>query len=179
MGVDVGSVSNLVNQFWCKDLSTNEDNIFWYSDKQGRFSVGSAYRSSQRPGTHIGGWPWKMIWKVKDTIQGCTHSTQPREKRFANLFQAATTAVSSLLLCDCSTTFSSIFGCCQATARDSEVVADFHQLKGHQLNYAKEHQRSSSLLEQRWESVRTHEVMEDCPYLHLVVYMDGEEPEMF
>lgn len=54
---------NILGQ--CKDLSTNEDNLFWNPDKQGRFSVGSAYRSSQRPGTHIGGRPWKMIWKVK------------------------------------------------------------------------------------------------------------------
>ncbi|XP_049387323.1 uncharacterized protein LOC125851597 [Solanum stenotomum] len=60
-----------------------------------------------------------------------------------------------------------------------KVMADFHQLKGHQLDYAKEHQRSSSLLEQRWESVRTQGEMEDCPCLHLVVYMDGEEPEKF
>ncbi|KAG5620180.1 hypothetical protein H5410_005398 [Solanum commersonii] len=102
---------NILGQ--CKDLNTNEDNLFWNPDEQGRFSVGWAYRSSQRPGTHIGGWPWKMIWK-----------------------------------------------------RDCKVVADFHQLNGHQLDYAKEHQRSSSLLEQRWESVRTQGEMEDFPCLH-------------
>ncbi|WMV55620.1 hypothetical protein MTR67_049005 [Solanum verrucosum] len=54
---------NILGQ--CKDLNTNEDSLFWNPDEQGRFSVGPAYRSSQRPGTHIGGWPWKMIWKVK------------------------------------------------------------------------------------------------------------------
>ncbi|WMV30226.1 hypothetical protein MTR67_023611 [Solanum verrucosum] len=54
---------NILGQY--KDLNTDEDNLSWNPDEQGRFSVGSAYRSSQRPGTHIGGWPWKMIWKVK------------------------------------------------------------------------------------------------------------------
>ncbi|WMV58899.1 hypothetical protein MTR67_052284 [Solanum verrucosum] len=54
---------NILGQY--KDLNTDEDNLFWNPDEQDRFSVGSAYRSSQRPGTHIGGWPWKMIWKVK------------------------------------------------------------------------------------------------------------------
>ncbi|WMV40242.1 hypothetical protein MTR67_033627 [Solanum verrucosum] len=54
---------NILGQY--KDLNTDEDNLFWNPDEQGRFSIGSAYRSSQRPGTHIGGWPWKMIWKVK------------------------------------------------------------------------------------------------------------------
>lgn len=62
---DVNKIVELLNILGqCKDLSTNEDNIFWNPDKQGRFSVGSAYRSSQRPSTHIGGWPWKIIWKV-------------------------------------------------------------------------------------------------------------------
>lgn len=54
---------NIIGQ--CKD----EDNLFWYLDKQGRYSVGSAYRSSQRPGTHIGGRPRKDDLGSQDTIQ--------------------------------------------------------------------------------------------------------------
>lgn len=55
----------------CKDLNTSENNLFWLPDKQGRFSVGSAHRSSHRSSTRLGGWPWKIIWKVKVPLKVC------------------------------------------------------------------------------------------------------------
>lgn len=38
-------------------------------DKTERFSIGSAYGSSQRSITEQGYWPWKMIWKFKMTFK--------------------------------------------------------------------------------------------------------------
>ncbi|WMV27001.1 hypothetical protein MTR67_020386 [Solanum verrucosum] len=105
---------NILEQ--CKDLNTNEDNLFWNPDKQGKFSVGLAYRSSQRPGTHIGGWPWKMIWKVKIPFK---------------------------IAC-----FTWLLANQAALTQHNLMKRDFHQLKGNLLDYAEEHQRSSSLLEQ-------------------------------
>ncbi|WMV29063.1 hypothetical protein MTR67_022448 [Solanum verrucosum] len=49
----------------CKDLNNSEDKLFSLLDKQGRFSVGSAYRNFQRAHTQVSYWPWTMIWKVK------------------------------------------------------------------------------------------------------------------
>ncbi|WMV47091.1 hypothetical protein MTR67_040476 [Solanum verrucosum] len=48
-----------------KELSNSEDKLLWAPDTQGRFSVGTAYRNSQRTHTQSSYWPWKMIWKVK------------------------------------------------------------------------------------------------------------------
>ncbi|WMV13212.1 hypothetical protein MTR67_006597 [Solanum verrucosum] len=48
-----------------KELSNREDKLLWAPDTQGRFSVGTAYRNSQRTHTQSSYWPWKMIWKVK------------------------------------------------------------------------------------------------------------------
>ncbi|KAG5575294.1 hypothetical protein H5410_055428, partial [Solanum commersonii] len=100
---------NILGQ--CKDLNTNEDNLFWNPDKWMALEDDLESQDTIQDG----------MFHLAVSQSGCTHSTQPHEKR------------------------------------DCEVVADFHQLKGHQLDYAKDHQRSSSLLEQRWESVRTQE----------------------
>jgi len=48
-----------------KELSNSEDKLIWAPDTQGKFSVGIAYRNSQRTHTQSSYWPWKMIWKVK------------------------------------------------------------------------------------------------------------------
>ncbi|WMV38217.1 hypothetical protein MTR67_031602 [Solanum verrucosum] len=48
-----------------KEPSNREDKLLWAPDTQGRFSVGTAYRNSQRTHTQSSYWPWKMIWKVK------------------------------------------------------------------------------------------------------------------
>ena len=52
----------------------------------------------------------------------------PPEKRYTNLFK--------VLVCECEVeTINHLFLHC----RETEVVADFYQLKGHLLDYAKEH----------------------------------------
>ncbi|WMV14072.1 hypothetical protein MTR67_007457 [Solanum verrucosum] len=39
----VAELLNTLEQY--KDLTPNEDNLFWLPDKQGRFSAGSAYKT--------------------------------------------------------------------------------------------------------------------------------------
>ncbi|KAG5620178.1 hypothetical protein H5410_005396 [Solanum commersonii] len=55
----VAELLNTLEQY--KDLTPNEDSLFWLPDKQGRFSAGSAYKTSQRSVSQSSGWPWKMI----------------------------------------------------------------------------------------------------------------------
>lgn len=46
-------------------ITTSEDSIKWQGNKQGEFSIRSAYKEFNLFNNQIGCWPWKMIWKVK------------------------------------------------------------------------------------------------------------------
>ncbi|WMV30347.1 hypothetical protein MTR67_023732 [Solanum verrucosum] len=77
-----------------KDLTPNEDNLFWLPGKQDRFSVGSAYERSQRSVSQR--LALEDDLESQGTLQGCmfhlatsqtghTHPRQPYEKRSSNL----------------------------------------------------------------------------------------------
>ncbi|WMV40391.1 hypothetical protein MTR67_033776 [Solanum verrucosum] len=110
---------NILGQ--CKDLNTDEDNLFWNPDEQGRFSVGSTYRSSQRPGTHIGGWPWKMIWKVKIPFKiACFTWLLANQAAFTqhNLMKRGMQICSRCWFCECEVeTINHLFLHCRETAK--------------------------------------------------------------
>lgn len=54
---------NALNLF--KGPSSQEDNLTWQVDKQGRFSVKSAYKEFNHSNNQIDCWPWKLIWEVQ------------------------------------------------------------------------------------------------------------------
>ncbi|WMV46335.1 hypothetical protein MTR67_039720 [Solanum verrucosum] len=141
----VAELLNTLEQY--KDLTPNEDNLFWLPDKQGRFLVGSAYKTSQRSVCQSSGWPWEMIWKVKVPFKVACF-TWPLAKQATltqdNLMKRCRQFCSRCSFCECEIeTINHLFLHC----RETEVMADFHQFKRHKLDYAKEHQRGSSLLE--------------------------------
>jgi len=46
-------------------INSNQDLIIWQRNRQGKFSVKSAYKEFNLSNNQVGCWPWKMIWKVK------------------------------------------------------------------------------------------------------------------
>lgn len=48
-----------------KGTSLSEDCILWQGNRQGTFSIKSAYKEFNVSNNQIDCWPWKLIWKVK------------------------------------------------------------------------------------------------------------------
>jgi len=48
-----------------KDISIVEDSLRRDGERQGNFTVKSAYKEGNTSNFQIHEWPWKLIWKVK------------------------------------------------------------------------------------------------------------------